>query len=198
MVRKVGKNSPPDSRLNPAKHRPKHPRGGVPRSEIDRRRELVAALWIEGFSVQEITRIVNEKLVPAGAQPWNRMTIDRDVKAMREEWALSDRRAPEHVKAELERMSRNVFKKALQLEKAVQVRTRTEKDGAIVETIRTEMQPAPDLKAANRAVERLAALHGLNITRLDGTVGVSGGITDVIHALLSGGPPPSEPDPADA
>lgn len=156
---------------HPEKHKPKKPRGGVPVADTEARRDMVEALWVEGYSLAEILRIVNERAVAKRQRPWSRATIDRDIAHLREEWEKSARHNPESRKAELERMCRNIYKKALQLEKPITRRTKTKAGG---DQIVTEMIAAPDLAAANRAVERMAALRGLNITTLDGALSLGG------------------------
>ena len=168
---------PTDPAAPPTPHpnTPKNPRGKVHASVRNRRRELVEQLWVKGYAMTEITNAVNERL----AETWDVTTVTRDVKYIRAQWEKEGaHRSPANRKAELERMCREVFKSALQTKKAVH--ERVIKDGKAC--ILTRMVPAPDLMAANRAIERMGALHGLNVTTLDGTMSVQG-LADLVGDL---------------
>ncbi len=171
--------------------RPGPPKGqgrNPTKDETIKRRELVERWWIEGLNCADI-RVRLEK---EGAGVWSRQTVWNDVVAMRERWEQEgSKRSRESVKEELERMSRLVLATALTLKK---VATRRELDAEGKMKITTVLLPSPDLGAANRAIERIGALHGLNITTLDGQLGV-GGLSDFFADLVKqpGIVPPETP-----
>jgi hypothetical protein len=143
-------------------------RGRVSKEQTDKRREWVARLWVEGYSQADIVRRIEQET----GEPWTRQTIARDVAALQARWEKEGhKRSASNRKAELERMSRLVFQRAM-ARKRTATRRELDEDGKVVVT--TVLVADPDLRSANKAVERLGALHGLNVTTLDGSMSVQG------------------------
>lgn len=146
------------------------------KDETAKRRLLVEKLWIEGHNVAEILRLVEKET----KETWTRPTIYRDLDWIRGQWEKEgSKRSREGVRGELERMSRLVFSQAMSRKKtARRSEVIKDQDGNERVVTTTVLIPDPDFGAANRAVERMAALHGLNITTLDGQLGITG-LSDV-------------------
>lgn len=154
--------------------RPKNPTIDV----TTRRRERVEQLWIEGQNIADIKRT----LLDETGEEWSRQTLWKDLCAMRERWEKEgSKRSREHVRGELERMARRVFRDALQRKRTAAKRDIDENGKVRVTTV---LLPDPDLRSANRAIERIAALHGLNVTTLDGQLSVNG-LADLFGSLDS-------------
>jgi hypothetical protein len=163
------RKQPYNARNRPLVHpekAPKNPRKPT-KEETQKRRDLVETLLSRCYGPTQIRRVVNAE----HSEKWSRETIARDVSFIRKKWAR-EASGLDGVKrrAALEKMCMTVFNEAMRLQKPVVHRT---KQGD-VEVVRTEMEPAPDLRAATKAVERMAALYGLNITKVEGTMGVTG------------------------
>lgn len=63
---------------------------GIPQARIDHRRMLVARLTLAGLSTREVGRALAHDLVnPDTDQPYDHMTISRDVKHLTNAWRLS-------------------------------------------------------------------------------------------------------------
>ncbi len=168
-------------RYGPLKGQAKTPARDV----TDRRRELMEKWWVEGCSLAEI----RDRLFTETGETWSRPTLTNDLVLLRERWEREgSKRSRAQVKMELERMSRVILDRALKLQK-VATRRELGADGKMKVT--TVLLPAPDLNAANRAIERIGALHGLNVTTLDGSLSVAG-LSDLL-AAAAGPDAPEEP-----
>lgn len=150
-----------------AKRGPKTPKRPT-KDETARRRQRVEELWLEGHNVADIKRILEKQT----GETWSRPTLYKDLDWMRDQWEKEgSKRSRDHVRGELERMARAVFKTAMGRKRTA---TKREKDGDGKLVVTTVVVPDPDLGSANRAIERIGALHGLNVTTLDGSMSVSG------------------------
>ncbi len=155
--------------------KPRHPAKDV----TIRRRELVEKWWIEGMNLADI----RSRLLQDTNENWSRQTIWKDLCGIRERWEKEGgKRSREQVRMELERMARRVFSESMTRKKTA-TRREQDKNGKVVTT--TVLLPDPDLASANRAIERIAALHGLNVTTLDGTLNMKG-LTDLLGEAAEG------------
>lgn len=150
----------------------KHP----PKDVTAHRRRRVEELWMEGHNVADILRTIESET----GETWSRPTIYKDLDYMRKQWETEgSKRSREHVRGTLERMARKVFVAAMSRKATVTRRTKAA-DGKL--TIDTVVIPDPDLAGANKALERIAALHGLNVSMVEGDIGL-GGLADIFGAL---------------
>lgn len=146
------------------------------RAETIARRRIVEQMSVDGFNLHEMIAALIEKT----GQTWSRKTIYKDLDAIHAQWeSEGHKRSRTNVRAALERKLNRIFRTAME-QKATATR-RELVDGKIVVT--TVLIPSPNLKEANRAVERTAAMHGLNVTTLDGSLGIGGGLADLFGRI---------------
>lgn len=168
----------------PRKGKKRGPRPGKAKSptkaETIARRRLVEQMDVDGFNLHEMIATLVEKT----GQTWSRKTIYKDLNAIHAQWELEGhKRSRTNVRAALERKLNRIFRTAMELKTTA---TRRELvDGKVVVT--TVLIPSPNLKEANRAVERTAAMHGLNVTTLDGSLGVEAGSLADLFGMVSRG-----------
>lgn len=159
------------------------PRPGKAKSptklETEQRRAKVEAWDIEGLNLHEII----ERLRVETGVDWSRPTIYKDLRVIRERWETEQhKRSRSNVRASLERMSRKLYRAAMERKKPV---TRRERDAEGKLVVTTVLIPDPDFAGANRAIERIAAMHGLNVTMLDGKLDTSAGLADLVGMLAN-------------
>lgn len=169
-------------------HAPKRSARGRPNAAVTSdRRERVQAMWVEGLSIDQIRRrLCEEDTEKRGeeVEAWNRDTIANDLVEVRRRWA-AERAPAEEKRAELEAMARAILHGALT---RVKVRTvkRFDEEGKV--RLVDVKVPDPDYREANRALERIASIHGLTTTKLEGGVHLGvGGLSELFAALDAGG-----------
>lgn len=159
------------------KRGPRPGKAKVPtRQETAQRRRIVEQMDTDGFNLHEIIDALREKT----GETWSRRTIYKDLDAIRAQWELEGhKRSRTNVRAALERKLNRIFRTAM--EQKTTATRRELVDGKVIVT--TVLIPSPNLKEANRAVERTAAMHGLNVTTLDGSLGIGGGLADLFGRI---------------
>jgi len=163
---------PKTKRPKRPKRAPKVPKGQPSKEVSERRRSIVERLWVDGWNYTDISEHIEKEL----NEKWSRQTIAKDVNIVRERWEREGRKTTsEGHKEELNRMCRRVYRAAMD-RKTTAVR-REIKDGKKV--ITTVLMPDPDLANANKAIERMAILRGLNVVTVDGQLGVHG-LSDIL------------------
>lgn len=154
---------------------PGMPRKNPTKEQTEQRRALVEKHRIGGCSIAETIRRIEEET----GHKWSRTLIYADLVRIRKRWA-EEAPSREDVREELQRMSRNIYQTAMERKRPT-TRRELDKDGRLV--ITTVLVPDPDLKAANKTLETVAAMHGLKITKLEGGIGISGGLADFMHSI---------------
>lgn len=151
--------------------------GKVPPKDVtERRRARVEELWLAGHNVAAIRRTLHEET----GETWSRPTLYKDLDHMRKQWEREgSKRSREHVRSKLERMAEAVFRAAMERKRTATKRTKTADGKMVVETV---VVPDPDLAQANKALERIGALHGLNVSKVEGDIGIAG-LADIFGSL---------------
>lgn len=141
-------------------------RGRPSQETIERRRAVVSELWVQGYRYAEITRELTKRI----GEKWTRQTVANDVDWLRQKWEQEGSKLSAGAyREELVRMTREVFRTAMRTKKMVHKRKPGPDGKSLITSV---MIDAPDLANANKAIERMGALRGLNVTTIDGQIGV--------------------------